>query len=156
LIILTNMDTQLEHVVNTINLAIAPSFLLIGVGTQLRLLTNRLARIINRSRAVERSTAIAGEPSGPNGRIELDFLYRRMHLIQRAITLSTCCALLICVAIVALFADDVFDLALDKFIALVFIAGILALVGSFVYFLREIFIATATLLASMRDRLTSG
>jgi hypothetical protein len=32
----------------------------------------------------------------------------------------------------------------------------MALVGSFVYFLREIFIATATLLASMRDHLTSG
>jgi hypothetical protein len=79
-----------------------------------------------------------------------------MHLIQRAITLSTCCALLICVVIVALFVDDIFDLALDKFIALAFIAGMMALVGSFVYFLREIFIATATLLASMRDHLTSG
>jgi hypothetical protein len=150
------MDLQLGHVGNTIGLAIAPAFLLIGIGTQLRVLTNRLARIINRSRVVERFAAIAGEPTEPNSRIELYFLYRRMHLIQRAITLSTCCALLICVVIVALFVDDIFDLALDKFIALAFIAGMMALVGSFVYFLREIFIATATLLASMRDHLTSG
>lgn len=150
------MNLQLEHVGNTIGLAIAPAFLLVGVGAQLRVLTNRLARIINRSRVVERSAAIADESTEPSSRIELDFLYRRMHLIQRAITLSTCCALLICVVIVALFFDDVFDLALDKFIAFVFIAGMMALVGSFIYFLREIFIATATLLASIRDHLTSG
>jgi hypothetical protein len=150
------MNLQLEQVGNTIGLAIAPAFLLFGVGMQLRVLTNRLARIINRSRVVERSAAIAGEPTEPGSRIELDFLYRRMHLIQRAITLSTCCALLICVVIVALFVDDIFDLALDKFIAFAFIAGMMALVGSFIYFLREIFIATATLLASIRDRLTSG
>lgn len=136
------MDIQLGDISHIIQLAIAPVFLLTGVGTKLAVLTNRLARIIDRSRVIENRCHEGGDAEA---QAELDALYRRAHLINRAITLSTACGLLVCVVIAALFIGDALNLALAKFIALCFVLGMFSLIGSFVYLLREIFIATKTL-----------
>jgi len=140
------INLHLGNIGQIIQLAIAPVFLLTGVGTNLTVLTNRLARIIDRSRALEEIVSMQGaEGLSPNMRIELDELYQRSHLINRAITLSSTCALLICLVIAALFLGDALDLHLDKVVATLFVSGVLALIGSFIYFLREIFVATKTL-----------
>lgn len=140
------INLHLGNIGQIIQLAIAPVFLLTGVGTNLTVLTNRLARIIDRSRVLEDMVSAQGaEKLSPNMRIELDELYQRSHLINRAITLSSTCALLICLVIAALFLGDALDLHLDKIVAALFVSGVLALIGSFIYFLREIFVATKTL-----------
>jgi hypothetical protein len=138
------MEIQLGDVSHIIQLAIAPVFLLTGVGTNLMVLTNRLARIIDRSRVVEERLHATGEPDPPQYGPELTTLYRRAHLINRAITLSTSCALLVCLVIATLFLGDALDLKLAKLIALLFVLAMMALIGSFIYLLREIFIATST------------
>ncbi|MES2072454.1 MAG: DUF2721 domain-containing protein [Pseudomonadota bacterium] len=140
------MNLQLGDVGHIIQLSIAPVFLLSGVGTTLVVLTNRLARIIDRSRILEDILQAKGATTQkPAMREELNELYQRAHLINRSITLSTTCALLICLVIAALFVGDALDLKLDQLIAGLFVAGILVLIGSFMYFLREIFVATKTL-----------
>lgn len=140
---------QLGDVAHIIQLSVAPVFLLAGVGTNLMVLTNRLARIIDRSRIIENLLQIDDEDKRKNNHDEhlreLDELYDRTHLINRAITLSTSCALLVCLVIASLFLGDATGLGLDKLIAALFVSGIFALVGSFIYFLREIFVATKTL-----------
>lgn len=138
------MDIQLGNVSHIIQLAVAPVFLLAGVGTNLMVLTNRLARIIDRSRILEERLD-PNNVSHQQDNHEIDILYRRGHLINRAITLSTSCALLICVVIAALFIGDALNIALNRFIAFLFVLAMFALIGSFIYFLREIFIATRTL-----------
>lgn len=140
------INLHLGNIGQIIQLAIAPVFLLTGVGTNLTVLTNRLARIIDRSRVIEDVISTKGV-SGltPHMKIELDELYQRSHLINRAITLSSACALLVCLVIAALFLGDALDLHLDKTIAALFVAAVFALIGSFIYFLREIFVATKTL-----------
>jgi hypothetical protein len=143
------MNVQLDDVSKIIQLSIAPVFLLTGVGTQLVVLTNRLARIIDRSRTLESKLNTDMLASSE----ELDELYKRSHLINRAITLATFCALLICLVIATLFLEDAMSLNLSKLIATMFVLGILSLTGSLIYFLREIFIATGTL---ERDRLRRG
>lgn len=142
------MEIQLGDISHIIQLAIAPVFLLTGVGTKLAVLTNRLARIIDRSRILEDRLGSASEETTADTHEELFTLYRRAYLINRAITLSTSCGLLVCVVIAALFIGDAMNLALAKFIAFCFVLGMFSLIGSFVYLLREIFIATQTL--SMR------
>lgn len=138
------MDIQLGQISHTIQLAIAPVFLLTGVGTNLAVLANRLARIIDRSRVLEdRIHATATEE--PDTLAELETLYQRGRLINRAMTLSTSCALLVCLVIATLFIGDALNLALAKFIALMFVLGMVALIGSFIYLLREVFIATRSL-----------
>ncbi|HTD04417.1 DUF2721 domain-containing protein [Undibacterium sp.] len=140
------MNLQLGDVGHIIQLSIAPVFLLSGVGTTLVVLTNRLARIIDRSRILEDILQVKGQATQkPAMREELNELYLRAHLINRAITLSTTCALLICLVIAALFMGDALDLQLDKLIAGLFVVGIVVLIGSFIFFLREIFVATKTL-----------
>ena len=138
------MDIQLGDVSHIIQLAIAPVFLLTGVGTKLTVLTNRLARIIDRSRILEDRMPLQGSVD-PVDRAEINVLYQRGHLINRAITLSTACGLLVCLVIATLFIGDALGLAFGKFIALLFVLAMMSLIGSFYYFMREIFIATATL-----------
>jgi hypothetical protein len=138
------MDIQLGDVGHIIQLSVAPVFLLAGVGTNLMVLTNRLARIIDRSRVLEDRLG-PDNASHPHDEHELDVLYTRGHLINRAITLSTSCALFICLVIAALFIGDALNISLNQYIALLFVLAMFALIGSFIYFLREIFIATRTL-----------
>jgi hypothetical protein len=138
------MDIQLGDISHTIQLAIAPVFLLTGVGTNLMVLTNRLGRIIDRSRVLEDRLPSADEMDKAECRTELQTLYVRAHLINRAITLSTSCALLICLVIASLFLGNALNLALANVIAALFVLAMLALIGSFVFLLREIFTSTRT------------
>lgn len=141
------MEIHLGNIGNTIQLAIAPVFLLAGVGTNLAVLTSRLARIIDRSRVLE--DRIKADPDAPHDaeHDELFALYRRATLINRAITLSTACGLSVCVVIAALFIGDAASVNLATFIAVCFVGGMFSLIGSFVCLLREIFVATQVLSA---------
>jgi hypothetical protein len=133
------MNIQISDIGHVIQLAIAPVFLLTGVCTNLMVLTNRLARIIDRSRVLEERLEIGLSDSYVD---ELEVLYQRAHLINYSITLSTGCGLLICLVIAMLFLGDTTNLPLDKYIAGSFVLGMGALIGSFGYLLREIFIAS--------------
>ncbi len=133
------MNIQISDIGHVIQLAIAPVFLLTGVATKLTVLTNRLARIIDRTRVLEDRLKVK-----PNEQYsaELETLYTRSHLINTAITSSTACGLLVCLVIAMLFLGDTTNLPLDQYIAGLFVLAMLGLIGSFVYFLREIFIAS--------------
>lgn len=139
------MEIQIGDIGHIIQLAIAPVFLLTGVGATLSVLTNRLSRIIDRSRVVQERMGIGSDAERLEARGELDVLYRRAHLISRAVTLSTACALLICLVIVALFVGDLLALKMSRLIAGLFIVAMLALIGCYVYLLREILIATSNM-----------
>ena len=136
------MNIQITDIGHVIQLAIAPVFLLTGVCTMLMVLTNRLARIIDRVRVLEDRLDV-----GHNDLLmdELDILYKRWRLINVAIALSTACGLLICIVIGLLFLGDTTNLPLDRHIAALFVAAMVTLIGAFVCLLREIFVASATL-----------
>ena len=136
------MNIQITDIGHVIQLAIAPVFLLTGVCTMLMVLTNRLARIIDRVRVLEDRLDV-----GHNDLLmdELDVLYKRWGLINVAIALSTACGLLICIVIGLLFLGDTTNLPLDRHIAALFVAAMVTLIGAFVCLLREIFVASATL-----------
>lgn len=148
------MEIQLGNIGDLIHLAITPAILLVGVGTQLRVLIERLARVTNRSRMVEGKLAAKPALRKQEYEAELRILYRRRDIIHRAVTLSTACALLICLVIMALFADMAFSLRVARpAIGVLFTLAMLALIGSFGLFLREIFVATDALLSSIRRKL---
>lgn len=139
------MNIHVGDVSHIIQLAIAPVFLLSGIGPHLIVLTNRLARIIDRSRDLEDRLRVPGGSDQSVLCEELEILFRRAHLINRAITLSASCALLVCLVVAALFIGDALGLELDRIIAGFFVLAMLSLIGSFSFLLREIFIATRTL-----------
>lgn len=133
------MNIQISDIGHVIQLAIAPVFLLTGVATKLTVLTNRLARIIDRTRVLEDRLKVSANAEYS---AELELLYQRSHLINFAIASSTACGLLVCVVIAMLFAGDTTGIPLDQYIAACFVLAMLGLISSFVYFLREIFISS--------------
>jgi hypothetical protein len=139
------MNIEISDVGHVIQLSIAPVFLLTGVATKLGVLTNRLGRIIDRTRVLE--DRLRNKPDDEY-REELEVLYTRSHLINYAITSSTACGLLICLVIAMLFLADTANLQLGQVIAAFFVLAMLALISSFVNLLREISIAAR----HMRER----
>jgi len=139
------VDTHITDIAHIIQLAVAPVFLLSGVGVTLTVLTNRLSRIVDRARVLEERLAAAAESARTGLHADLHTLSRRARFINWAITLTTCCGLLVCLVIVALFVGYFLRLDLSETIAGLFIVGMLAFVVAFVSFLREIFLATTSL-----------
>ena len=133
-------------VVQIIQLAVAPVFLIAGIGALLNVMTNRLARVIDRGRALEEmiSAEAEGEPRARHLR-ELRALDRRMRHINYAISLATLAALLVCVVIMALFASELMRVEIARTIAVLFIGTMGALIAALVLFLMEISIAIQTI-----------
>ena len=90
-------------VAHAIQLAVAPVFLLTGIGAILAAMTNRLGRIIDRARVLEERLDNASTELHHALRTDLTTLSRRAKLISRAITLCTATALLVCTVIAVLF-----------------------------------------------------
>lgn len=132
-------------VAHVIELAVAPVFLLTAVGTMLSVMTNRLARIIDRARIHEAKLETAPPEAVDKLHSALATLRRRADLIGHAIFLCTSTALLVCTVIALLFLGDYLRYDVSLPIAALFILGMLLLVAGLICFLREIFIAKASL-----------
>ena len=132
-------------VAHAIQLAVAPVFLLSGIGAVLAVLTNRLSRIIDRARTLEAQLAAGSASAATNAHAQLAALASRAQLISRAITLCTITALLVCAVIATLFlgAFATFDTSVP--VALFFVAAMVTFFAGLLFFLREIFVATANL-----------
>lgn len=141
-----DLATQVSSVAHVIQLAVAPVFLLAGVGSLLGVLTSRLARVVDRFHALEQSLV---EESSPESMARTQAtkvsLARRARLIHWAITLCTVCDLLVCLVIAALFIGAELQVALPSTIAGLFIAAMLALIAGLVCFLREIALSTSVI-----------
>ena len=139
------IESQVVAIGHVIQLAVAPVFLLTGVSGLLGVLTNRLARIIDRARTLE--DRLPGNPEAAQARMheELHFLSERARRINSAVTLCTVCALLICAVIVALFVGAFLSTDLSILIGLLFTTSMLSLFLGLVSFLREVYIATRNL-----------
>lgn len=138
--------TDVTSVAHAIQLSVAPVFLLTGIGAILSVMTNRLGRIIDRARVLEGrfETASLAEHR-EQLRSDLGTLALRARLIGRAINLCTATALLICTVIALLFLGGFCALDPAIPVALLFILAMLCMVTGLIMFLREIFIATASL-----------
>ena len=74
-----------------------------------------------------------------------DMLAIRAKLIQRAILCCTSAAIIICGLIGVMFIDALLEYSLARIIALVFAVAMATVMAGLIFFLREVFIATASL-----------
>jgi hypothetical protein len=139
--------TNLAHV---IQLAVAPVFLLSGVGAILSVLIARLGRIVDRMRVLHGRLADGEESKRKDIDVEIANLSSRTRFINWAISLCTICALLICAVIAALFIGALAEVSVSGAIALMFIAAMLALIIGLLSFLREIYLAADSAYLSSR------
>jgi hypothetical protein len=102
-------------------------------------LTNRLARIVDRARFLEQQ---ASTDSTSNS---LRVLARRAHYINIAIALCTVSALLVSLVVMTLFASAFISVNLSIAIAALFVLGMICLTAAFGVFLLEVRLSVAAL-----------
>jgi F0F1-type ATP synthase assembly protein I len=141
---------MLQHLANheishVIQLAVAPVFLLAGIGSMLGVMSGRLARVVDRARALELKLQEAKAAEFADLHERLRTLDQRARLISRSIALCTLTALLICAVIVTLFTGALMEFNAGLPAALMFIVALLAFALGLLLFLREIFLAAASL-----------
>jgi hypothetical protein len=136
---------EVVDIANAIQLAVAPVFLLSGIGVFLSVLTSRLARIVDRARKIEDDLRHATSGSPAEARDQLRVAARRSRFINASITLSTVAALLIALVIALLFASTFVPINLAGSVAILFVLAMIALIGALLSFLLEVRIAIAAL-----------
>jgi len=133
------MNITLIQLIPVLQLATGPVILISGVGLLLLSFTNRLGRLIDRSRLLHRERL-----SGPNPAqkvllvAQIDLIDRRAGILRRAITLAGVTVLLVSVLILVLFLAALFHQELGAVIIALFSLALLALIGAMLGFLREI------------------
>lgn len=137
-------EPHIADITQVIQLAIAPVFLLTAVGTLIAVLTNRLGRAVDRSRVLEDRLPSLQATAAGAARAELRLLARRIRLVYLAISLAVLSALFVCLLIAGAFAGAFVATDLTRLVAVLFVLAILALTGSLVVFLREIFLAVTS------------
>lgn len=126
--------TQLAQI---IQLAVAPVFLLAGLGAFLNVCAGRLARIVDRARRLEpRILESRGEE---HDRLigEIRMLDRRIRVVNLAIFTSVLAAVLISIVVILLFAAFLTGYRFGNAVALLFIAAMIATASGFAIFLHE-------------------
>ena len=144
-----------DAIAQSIQLAVAPVFLLTGIASLLNVFVTRLGRITDRARKIEAD--IGGYPSERRSTalVELASLDRRLAATHWSIALCSCSALLVCIVVAILFVSEVATLRGSYLVPALFIAAMGSLIAGLLLFLYEVQIA----LRSVRVRaalLTEG
>lgn len=136
----------MENLVNmsflpVIQLAITPVILLSGVGALLITLTNRMGRIVDRTRILAGQLRQASTTECEHLDGQLEIMYRRAKLVRLSVTLSGLSMLLSCMLVMAIFIDAVLAADLGRHLVAIFVASIVCLIASLVAFLRDIWMS---------------
>ena len=161
-------EYHLTDITRVIQLAIAPVFLLTAVATLINALTSRLGRAVDRRRVLEEHVrdllarvpvsergghapqlaTTAAEDDSPRAdheraSEELRVLAQRIKFIYTSIALCVMCGLFVCLLIVVAFVGAFVSLDLSRLVGALFVLAMLALTGSQVTLLREVFLAVS-------------
>ena len=136
-----DQPTPVSTIAHLIQLAIAPVFLLAGIGAILNVLAQRLARVVDRARALEAEYGGLSEADRARAGEELGLLDRRMTVVNQAISACTASALFVCLVVAILFVADLASFGWGQPIAILFIIAMALLIVGLLLFLWEIRLA---------------
>ena len=132
-------------IAQTIQLALAPVFVLVAIGNFMNILTGRLARIVDRSRHLQGRHTDTKGPDHDEVVRELRSVDRRIKLVNRAILMLVLAALVIGLTVGLLFIEGMSQMNLEWAVKITFFMAIALLMFALLTFLRETRIATADL-----------
>ncbi len=130
--------TKLSELIPVLQVAVGPVILISGVGLLLLSLTNRFGRAVDRSRQLTRELREASAADQLRLAAQVDILFRRAELIQRAIVLAATSLLFAAVLIITLFFTALLHWELAVPVSLLFIGCLVALIGSLLLFIQDI------------------
>lgn len=131
------LAAHVADIARTIQLSVAPVFLLAGIGGFMNVIAGRLNRVVDRARVLEQ---LHGDSSGPEHDRhvwELRLLDRRIHLASNSIFLSVASGLTVCLLVTMMFVAEIARLDLARVVALLFVAAFALLAVALVLFLIE-------------------
>ncbi|WP_298194889.1 DUF2721 domain-containing protein [Novosphingobium sp.] len=139
---------QPEHpamIAQTIQLALAPVFVLVAIGNIMNILTTRLARMVDRSRHLQ--TLHPGTEGSEHDVVvvEMRIIDQRIALIGRALLCLVISGLAIGTTVAALFLSELVNADLRVVTALTFVAAIALLMAALVLLLLETRLAARAL-----------
>jgi hypothetical protein len=136
---------SVAQLIPVLQTAIGPTILISGVGLLLLTMTNRLARTIDRTRAVARELVTKSREDRSKGCEQMRILWKRARLIRLSIALASTSALFAAILIIALFLAALLHLESVWLISALFIICLASLIGSLVVFIHDINLALAAL-----------
>jgi Protein of unknown function (DUF2721) len=132
-------------IAQTIQLALAPVFVLVAIGNILNLLSSRLGRVVDRSRDLQQRHVATEGLDHAEVVAEIRMIDQRISLITRAIRLMVISGLFIGTTVAVLFLEELVQFSLRRFAAGTFLTAIGLLMWALVLFLRETQIAAQQL-----------
>lgn len=132
------ISTSLSTVADTIQTAIAPVFLLAGIGAMLNVMVGRLARVVDRARTLEQLHPRSIGPEHDRHVWELRLIDKRVSVINWAIFLCVSSALAICLVVALMFVSRLGHFHVGAAVAVAFIISMLLLMGGLILFLVEV------------------
>jgi hypothetical protein len=131
-----------------IQLAITPVILLSGVGALMITLTNRLGRVVDRTRGIAGQLRASAKQVGATAtedkaqlESQLDILWRRAKLLRLAVTLAGFSMLLSCLLVMVIFVDAWMQRDFGIELVVIFAASVGTLILSLVAFLRDLWMS---------------
>jgi hypothetical protein len=124
-----------------IQLAITPVILISGVGALMLTLTNRMARIVDRTRLLAVQVQAAAGDDRRHLENQLTIMWRRAKLIRMAVTFAGLSMLVACVLVIAIFAAALLETDFTGSLKVLFTASILLLIAALGAFLRDIYVS---------------
>jgi hypothetical protein len=137
----------INPITEAIQLSVAPVFLLTGVAGMLNALGTRLARVIDRGRALEDRLVDSTPENNPRHAQftkELESLDLRKKIINGATALMVICAVFIGLTVVELFYSTGMQgrLQVSQWVPTTFLAGFFFFIAACVLYLFEILVAS--------------
>ena len=122
-------------IAHAIQLALAPVFLLSGIGVFLGVLTNRLARVVDRARKIEHELRQATASDPDDASAQLSVMARRARLLNYGITFATVAGFSTALVVALLFGSTFVPLNLAAYVAVLFVLAMISLLAAFLSFL---------------------
>ena len=124
-----------------IQLAVSPMILMTGVGGLMLTLTNRMGRIVDRTRSLAEKVRSAGEGERGHFESQLEILWSRAKMVRQAVTFAGISMLLSCLLVVVIFIDASIHREFGIELVGTFLASVVCLILALVNFLRDIWVS---------------
>ena len=134
-----------SDIAHTIQLVVAPVFLLAGIGSIMNVIAGRLNRVVDRARLLERLHPESSGEEHDRHVWELRLLDRRISLASNAMFLCVASAVAVCALVTLLFLAELARLNVANSVAVLFVLAVVLLAVGLALFLIETRVAVSSI-----------
>lgn len=139
------MEAPHDSFISILQLSISPVILISGLGGLMITLTNRMARIVDRTRNLSAQMRGASKEDREHFQSQMSVMWRRANLMRWSVTCAGASMLVGCLLVGVVFIGALAGNSLAPALIALFALSILFLIASLVLFLRDLFVSLVAL-----------